>query len=434
MVKAPRGTKDLLPGEIEKWHYVEEIARKVCEIYGYREIRTPVFEHTELFLRGIGDTTDVVQKEMYTFKDRGGRSVTLRPEGTAAVVRAYLEHHLNNQAQPIKLYYLGPMFRYDRPQAGRMRQFHQLGIEAFGSNDPTLDAEIICYTWDFLTIVGLKGLQLKVNSVGCPDCRPEFGRALLEFMEQRRSSLCEFCQDRLERNPLRLLDCKERRCQELLSGAPSIHQYLCPECRDHFQKVQEYLDTAGISYQIEESLVRGLDYYTQTAFEVVLEGMGAQSSVAGGGRYNNLVEICGGPSVPGIGVAIGLERVLIALEKQGVELPIRQPWYIFVATAGEDPSGKLEREVMRLLVELRRLGYPAEKDFLSRSLKAQMKQAGRLGARFVIIIGTEELQEGKVILRDMEQGSQEEMTFQEMFRFFEDRMNGEAVRWKTAEN
>lgn len=434
MVKAPRGTKDLLPGEIEKWHYVEEIARKVCEIYGYREIRTPVFEHTELFLRGIGDTTDVVQKEMYTFKDRGGRSVTLRPEGTAAVVRAYLEHHLNNQAQPIKLYYLGPMFRYDRPQAGRMRQFHQLGIEAFGSNDPTLDAEIICYTWDFLTMVGLKGLQLKVNSVGCPDCRPEFGRALLEFMEQRRSSLCEFCQDRLERNPLRLLDCKERRCQELLSGAPSIHQYLCPECRDHFQKVQEYLDTAGISYQIEESLVRGLDYYTQTAFEVVLEGMGAQSSVAGGGRYNNLVEICGGPSVPGIGVAIGLERVLIALEKQGVELPIRQPWYIFVATAGEDPSGKLEREVMRLLVELRRLGYPAEKDFLSRSLKAQMKQAGRLGARFVIIIGTEELQEGKVILRDMEQGSQEEMTFQEMFRFFEDRMNGEAVRWKTAEN
>jgi histidyl-tRNA synthetase len=434
MVKAPRGTRDLLPGEIEKWHYIENTARKVCEIYGYQEIRTPIFEYTELFLRGIGDTTDVVQKEMYTFKDRGGRSVTLRPEGTAAVVRAYLEHHLNNWPQPVKLYYLGPMFRYDRPQAGRMRQFHQLGIEAFGSNDPSLDAEVICYTWDFLTEIGLKGMRLELNSVGCPDCRPEFGRALREFMEQRRTSLCMYCQDRLERNPLRLLDCKDPHCQELLKGAPSIHQYLCPECREHFQMVQEYLNTAELSYQIKEGLVRGLDYYTQTAFEVVLDGMGAQSSVAGGGRYNNLVETCGGPQVPGIGVAIGLERVLIALEKQGVVLPIKRPWYIFVATAGKDPSGKLEREVMRLLIKLRRLGYPAEKDFLSRSLKAQMKQAGRLGARFVIIIGTEELQEGKVVLRDMEQGSQKEMTYQEMFGFFEERMNKEAVRWKTAEN
>lgn len=433
MIKAPRGTRDLLPGEIEKWHYIEAVAREISAIYGYQEIRTPIFEHTELFLRGIGDTTDVVQKEMYTFEDRGGRSITLRPEGTAAVVRAYLEHHLQNQPQPVKLYYLGPMFRYDRPQAGRMRQFHQVGIEAFGSNDPSLDAEVVCYTWDFLSRLGLKGLQVEVNSVGCPECRPAFGRDLREFMNERWESLCEYCRDRIERNPLRLLDCKEQRCQDLLKDAPGIHQYLCPECREHFQKVRELLRVAGISFRINERLVRGLDYYTQTAFEVSLEGMGAQSSVAGGGRYNNLVETCGGSPVPGIGVAIGLERVLIALEKLGVELPIKRPEYIFVATAGEDPSGELEKEAMSLLVKLRRAGYPAEKDFLSRSLKAQMKQAGRLGSRFVVILGTEEMKEGKVTLRDMERGSQINVTQQELFRFLENRKSGEAELWETAD-
>ncbi len=416
MNKAPRGTRDLLPGEIEKWHYMEKTAREVSEIYGYQEIRTPIFEHTELFLRGIGDTTDVVQKEMYTFKDRGGRSVTLRPEGTAGVVRAYLENHLNNQPQPVKLYYLGPMFRYDRPQAGRMRQFHQLGIEAFGSSDPVLDTEVICYTYDFFTKLGLKDLQVEVNSVGCPECRSFYGKALKEFMDQHRDSLCENCRDRLDRNPLRVLDCKEQGCQELLKGAPGIHAYLCAGCREHFQQLQSYLQLTGVPFEINEQLVRGLDYYTQTVFEVSPKGTG-EGSLAGGGRYSNLVETCGGPSIPGIGVAIGLERVLLALEHQGVGLPLERREGIFIATAGDDDSGQLDREAVRLLLELRRSDYPAEKDLVGRSLKAQMKQASRIGARYVVILGLDEIKEGTVTLRDMAKGEQISLLRGKLFEY-----------------
>jgi histidyl-tRNA synthetase len=405
VIKAPRGTKDLLPGEIEKWHYVEKVAREISEIYGYQEIRIPIFEHTELFQRGVGDTTDVVQKEMYTFEDRGGRSITLRPEGTAGVVRAYLENHLNNQPQPVKLYYLGPMFRYDRPQAGRMRQFHQLGIEAFGSKDPALDVEVICYSYNFFSRLGLKDLRVLVNSVGCPQCRSDYGRALTEFIEKHREILCENCQDRLERNPLRVLDCKEPGCQAQLKGVPDIHDYLCAECGEHFEQVQDYLQLTGIGYEINEQLVRGLDYYTQTVFEIIPNGPD-QDSLAGGGRYSNLVEVCGGPSTPGIGVAIGLERVLMAMQEQGVEFPLEKRNMIYIATASSDQSGDLDREAVRLLLEFREADIPVEKDLVGRSLKSQMKQAGRIGASYVIIFGSEELQSGTVLVRDMNKGEQ----------------------------
>lgn len=415
LTTAPRGTKDLLPGEVEKWQYIEQVARDLAKSYGYQEIRTPIFEHTELFLRGIGDATDIVQKEMYTFTDRGGRSITLRPEGTAAVVRSYLEHHLDGRPQPVKLYYLGPMFRYDRPQAGRFRQFHQVGIEAFGSNDPSLDAEIVSFTWDYFHKLGLSDIQVEVNSVGCPKCRPAYGRVLQQFVGDYAGSLCEFCRDRLQRNPLRLLDCKNPECQEILADAPRLKDYLCQECRQHFEKVQDYLRVAGIPVTVNERLVRGLDYYTNTAFEVTCPGLGAQSSIAGGGRYNNLVETVGGTSIPGIGVAIGLERVLLALEKEGVSLPIEAPQIIFVATAGDG-----DVEAFRLVTELRRRGFSAEKDFLGRSLKAQMKSAGRMGARYVLILGEEELREGKVTVRDMISGDQTAVRREEIFETLAD--------------
>lgn len=432
VIKAPRGTRDLLPGEIEKWHYVEKVAREISEIYGYQEIRTPIFEHTELFQRGIGDTTDVVQKEMYTFKDRGGRSITLRPEGTAAVVRAYLENHLNNQPQPVKVYYLGPMFRYDRPQAGRMRQFHQLGIEAFGSSDPALDTEVICYTYDFFYRLGLRGLCVQVNSVGCPECRSLFGKALICFMEKYKGSLCENCRDRLDRNPLRILDCKEQSCQKLMEGAPSIYDYLCRDCSEHFEQVQSYLELSRVPFEVNEQLVRGLDYYTQTVFEVLPQPQGnGQTSLAGGGRYSNLVEICGGPATPGIGVAIGLERVLLVLKSQGVELPIEKRDSVFIATAGDDPAGNLKREAMRLLLELRRSDVPAEKDFLGRSLKSQMKQASRIGASYVVILGTDELQSGTVVVRDMKKGEQIEVSREGLLEYLKAMVSTrEAGMWK----
>ncbi len=425
MVIAPRGTKDLLPGEVEKWQFIEWVARDICETYGFKEIRTPIFEYTELFLRGIGDATDIVQKEMYTFDDRGGRSITLRPEGTAAVVRAYIEHHLDAQPQPVKLYCLGPMFRYDRPQAGRFRQFHQMDFETFGSHDPAVDAEIISCTWDYLTSLGLTGLHIELNSVGCPDCRPGFTTALKEYFRPRLDSLCGNCQVRLEQNPLRLLDCKVPQCRELGAGAPAITDHLCEACSAHFEKVQQYLRLLEIPFHLNPGLVRGLDYYTHTAFEVTVEGLGAQSSVAGGGRYNNLVEDCGGPPVPGIGAAIGLERVLLALEHQQIELPIPSAGLVFVATT-EALSDPLEGAALTLLMELRRSGYAAEKDYAGRSLKAQMKQAGRLGARWCVIIGPEELDGHKVLLRDMSQGTQVSVPRQELLELLGRMQNGEA--------
>jgi histidyl-tRNA synthetase len=434
LINAPRGTKDLLPGEVEKWQYIEKIARELGRVYDYHEIRTPIFEHTELFLGGIGDTTDIVQKEMYTFKDRGGRSVTLRPEGTAAVVRAYLERHLGSLPQPVKVYYIGPMFRYDRPQAGRFRQFHQVGIEAFGTNDPSLDAEIICFAWDFFHRLGLRGLSVELNSVGCPQCRPAYGQVLRDFVTPVKDQLCEFCQDRYDKNPLRMLDCKSEACQQILAGAPKLCDYLCEDCRAHFASVQDMLGVMDVKVHLNPSLVRGLDYYTHTAFEVTLDYLGAQGSIAGGGRYNNLVETVGGPSVPGIGVAIGLERVLMALEKSGVELPVKKPELIFVATAIDEITEEYNRQAFQLVTELRRLGFTAEKDFLGRKLKAQMKAAGKMRARFVIILGENELKEGKVTLKDMQQGTQVTVQRQRLFSLLEDMRNEEEEKWKASGN
>lgn len=425
MVKAPRGTRDLLPGEIEKWQFIEKRAREICEIYGFKEIRTPIFEYTELFLRGIGDATDIVQKEMYTFVDRGERSITLRPEGTAAVVRAYIEHHLDSQPQPVKLYYLGPMFRYDRPQAGRFRQFHQVGFEAFGSHDPAIDAEIISCTWDYLAGLGLTGLTLELNSVGCPDCRPSYTAALREHFRPLQASLCDNCRVRLEQNPLRLLDCKSSQCQELGVGAPTIRDYLCGACNSHFAKVQQCLRLLDIPFHLDPGLVRGLDYYTHTAYEVTFAGLGAQTSLAGGGRYNNLSESSGGPAVPAIGAAIGLERVLLALESQGIELPILKTGLVFVAVA-DALSDVLNQEALRLLMELRRNGHAAEKDYAGRSLKAQMKQAGRLGARWCVIIGHDELESGQVLLRDMSQSTQVSLPRQDLQDLLLNMLNVEA--------
>ncbi|MDA8211979.1 MAG: histidine--tRNA ligase [Clostridia bacterium] len=401
----PRGTNDFLADTVRKWQYLEEVIRKVCREYGYGEIRTPIFEHTELFQRGVGDTTDIVEKEMYTFTDRGDRSLTLRPEGTASAVRAFIENKLSTQAQPTKLYYIGPMFRYDRPQAGRYRQFHQFGVEVFGSNDPAVDAEVITMLMDLYGRLGLKDLELHINSVGCPKCREEHRKVLQEFLGDKVSGLCKNCQGRFERNPMRILDCKNEACQGLTKGAPTTGQCLCPECDEHFAKVKDYLDLLGIEYKVNDRLVRGLDYYTNTAFEVMARGIGAQSSIGGGGRYNGLIEQVGGGPVPGIGWAMGLERAILTMEQQGIKFPEEPPFDVFIATIGEEAAGP----ELVLLTKLRKAGLAAEKDYLGRSLKAQMKYAGKFNAKFTLIMGGDELQRGVVVVRDMAAGTQEEV-------------------------
>lgn len=406
----PRGTNDILPGEVEKWHYLEDQIRRICAQYGYSEVRTPIFEHTELFLRGVGDTTDIVQKEMYTFTDRGDRSVTLRPEGTASAVRAYLEDKLYAGPQPVKLFYIGPMFRYDRPQAGRLRQFHQFGVEVFGSNDPAVDAEVMAMAMDFYGRLGLKNLELHVNSVGCPNCRPVLRQKLQDFFQPHLESLCKNCRDRFEKNPLRILDCKEEGCNKIGTGAPTTVDYLCESCAGHFEQAKRSLDLLKVPYIVDRRLVRGLDYYTHTAFEVVAPDIGAQSSIGGGGRYNGLVEICGGPLTPGIGFALGLERILLVMERQGLVINGTAGPEVFVVTAGQAALD----EAFKLLFALRSAGISADKDYLSRSLKAQMKYAGKTGARYAVIIGDEELKRGVVLVRDMAAGQQETVPLNEV--------------------
>ncbi|ABO49294.1 histidyl-tRNA synthetase [Desulforamulus reducens MI-1] len=413
----PRGTNDILPGEVEKWQFLEQLTRQVCREYGYGEIRTPIFEHTELFARGVGETTDIVEKEMYTFTDRGDRSITLRPEGTASTVRAYVENKLHALPQPVKLYYTGPMFRYDRPQAGRYRQFHQFGVEVFGSNDPAIDAEVIAMAMDIYHRIGLQNLKLHINSVGCPECRPVLRQRLQEYFKPHLSNLCSNCQGRYERNPLRILDCKSEKCQEIGQSAPTTLDVLCPECNSHFESVKTYLDAVGVSYIIDNRLVRGLDYYTRTAFEIMTQDIGAQSSIGGGGRYNGLIEECGGPATPGIGFALGLERILLTAERQGITFPITRGPQVYIATVG---SG-IERQAFALLQDLRRQGIAAEKDYLGRSLKAQMKFAGKLDTRFVVILGEEEFDRGVAVVRDMQAGEQQEVSLRELVLFIKAR-------------
>jgi histidyl-tRNA synthetase len=399
-MQKPTGTQDLLPGEVEKWQQLEEKARELCRRYHYKEIRTPIFEHTELFVRGVGDTTDIVEKEMYTFQDKGGRSVTLRPEGTAGVVRAYAENKLYGDPDISKLYYIGPMFRYERPQAGRYRQFHQFGVEAFGSTDPSLDAEVISLGYAFCKELGLNGVTVEINSVGTPDIRTLYRAKLQEYLRPMLGELCRDCRSRYERNPMRVLDCKVD--QHRFADAPSVLDYLDDDCRQHFAKVREHLTAMDIPFRVNPRLVRGLDYYTHTAFEFKAAGIGAIDTIGGGGRYNGLVGQVGGPDQPGVGLGLGLERILIVLAAQGVELPAEPPLDAYLIGLGD----AAEAEATRLAYLLRSAGLLVDKDYTGRKMKAQMKSADRFAARFAVIIGDDELAAGTVSVKTMATGEQ----------------------------
>lgn len=402
LTNAPRGTKDILPDTVGDWNYVEGEIRELCRRFGYSEIRTPIFEHTELFQRGIGEGTDVVDKEMYTFTDRGERSITLRPENTASAVRAYLQNKLYAQSNLVKLFYIGSMFRYDRPQAGRMREFHQFGVEALGEANPAVDAEVILLAMNLLEGLGLKDLELSINSVGCPKCRSKYRTMLQDFFRDKLEDLCEDCRSRFERSPLRILDCKKDSDKPYMADAPKITDCLCDECADHFAKLKELLTSAGISFTHDPRLVRGLDYYTKTAFEIKYPPLGAQSAVAGGGRYDGLIEEMGGNPTPAVGFATGLERLLLALESQNLLPEKNRSVDAYVVALGETAQA----EGFKLLNSLRQQGLSAAMDFAGRSMKAQMKQANKLGAKYSVILGEDEIAEGVVMLRSMEDSSQ----------------------------
>lgn len=402
LTNAPRGTKDILPDTVGDWNYVEGEIRELCRRFGYSEIRTPIFEHTELFQRGIGEGTDVVDKEMYTFTDRGERSITLRPENTASAVRAYLQNKLYAQSNLVKLFYIGSMFRYDRPQAGRMREFHQFGVEALGEANPAVDAEVILLAMNLLEGLGLKDLELSINSVGCPKCRSKYRTMLQDFFRDKLEDLCEDCRSRFERSPLRILDCKKDSDKPYMADAPKITDCLCEECAEHFAKLKELLTSAGISFTHDPRLVRGLDYYTKTAFEIKYPPLGAQSAVAGGGRYDGLIEEMGGNPTPAVGFATGLERLLLALESQNLLPEKNRSVDAYVVALGETAQA----EGFKLLNSLRQQGLSAAMDFAGRSMKAQMKQANKLGAKFSVILGEDEISEGVVMLRSMEDSSQ----------------------------
>ncbi|SFA94714.1 MULTISPECIES: histidine--tRNA ligase [unclassified Bacillus (in: firmicutes)] len=417
-IQIPRGTQDILPGQVEKWQYIEQKARELCKRYQYQEIRTPIFEHTELFLRGVGDTTDIVQKEMYSFKDRGDRDLTLRPEGTASTVRAYIEHKMfGNANQPVKLYYSGPMFRYERPQAGRFRQFVQFGIEALGSDDPAIDAEVISLAMSLYKELGLSKLKLVINSLGDKESRTAHREALVNHFAPRIQEFCGDCQNRLEKNPLRILDCKKDRDHELMKNAPSIMDYLNEYSNEYFKKVQQYLTAVGVEYELDPNLVRGLDYYNHTAFEIMsnAEGFGAITTLCGGGRYNGLVEEMDGPETPGIGLALSIERLLAALNAENVELDIDESLDCYLVSLGDGAKDY----TVGLLHQLRAAGFSAERDYQNRKLKAQFKAADRLKAKYVAVLGEDELNNNKINLKNMTTGEQTEMdlsTFVDVFK------------------
>lgn len=414
--KVPRGTQDILPGQSEKWQQVEKVLRDLSHVYRYKEIRTPIFESTELFQRGVGDTTDIVQKEMYTFTDRGGRSLTLRPEGTASAVRAYVEHKMFGQPdQPVKLSYIGPMFRYERQQAGRYRQFVQFGVEAIGSADPAIDAEVISFAMDIYKKVGLKNLKLVINSLGDKETRDAHRTALINHFEPSIGEFCSDCQKRLEKNPLRILDCKVDREHPLMADAPALTDYLTEYSAAYFTKVKEYLDRLNIPYEVDPNLVRGLDYYNHTAFEIMstASGFGAITTLCGGGRYNGLVEDIGGPDAPGIGFALSIERLLLALEAEGVALEEQDQLDMYVVVMGEAAKAK----AVELVSEFRANGISADMDYADRKMKAQMKTADRQGAKYVIVLGETELEEQAVNVKEMETGNQEKVAFTELVNF-----------------
>jgi len=403
-ILAPRGTKDVLPYEVRKWHIVEDTARDVARLFGFEEIRFPTFEHTELFLRGVGDTTDIVQKEMYTFEDKGGRSITLRPEGTASVVRSIIENSLIAAGLPIKVYYIAPNFRYEKPQKGRLREHHQFGVECFGPTDPQADAEIILLGGMFLRKLGITSVSLEINSIGCPRCRAEYNKALKAYFEENLNNLCETCKSRFDRNPMRILDCKEEACGRIAANAPSMLDYLCDDCAAHFDGVKEALSAAGMSYTVNPRIVRGLDYYTRTVFEFVSSGVGTQGTVLAGGRYDGLVEELGGQPTPGLGFGSGIERLILAMEESGSQAGVTFRPAVFLAAA--DEASRLR--VAALTLELRELGISADRDLMRRSLKAQMKYAAKINAEYVAVIGADEINNSLVKLRAMDTGTETE--------------------------
>ncbi|WP_294834911.1 histidine--tRNA ligase [uncultured Eubacterium sp.] len=408
ITKAIKGTKDVLPSEVYKNQYIEATCLTVAENFGYKEMRTPVFEHTELFQRGVGDTTDVVQKEMYTFDDKGGRSITLRPEGTAGAARAFLENGLSNEALPQKICYLTSCYRYEKPQAGRLREFHQFGIECFGATSPLADAEMIALAKQIFDELGVKDLHLELNSIGCPTCRAEYHKALKEYFASRVDELCDTCRDRLDRNPMRILDCKSPVCSEIAKDAPVVLDYLCDECKEHFEKTKSYLDAMNIEYIVNPQIVRGLDYYTKTVFEFVADSIGAQGTVCGGGRYDGLIEELGGQRTPSLGFAMGLERLQLVMEAQGCEFPEPSRPDLFIVAMGD----KATLKAVEIAKDMRDEGYSVVYDLNGRSLRAQMKYADKINAKYNVVIGDNEVDTKSAVLKDMSTGEQSNISLE----------------------
>ncbi|MBE7081463.1 MAG: histidine--tRNA ligase [Clostridiales bacterium] len=412
MINIPKGTKDVLPYDSYKWQFIEKTAREVAKNFGAKEIRTPTFEHTEVFLRGVGQTTDIVNKEMYTFTDKGGRSITLKPEGTAGVARSFVENGMHSGVLPAKLFYLTQCFRYERPQAGRLREFHQFGVEFLGATNPNIDAETILLAKTFLDKVGIKNVTLYLNSIGCKECRAKYKKVLSEYLRSNIDSMCELCKDRLEKNPLRILDCKNENCKKINEKAPVILDYLCDDCKEHFESVQNLLTLAGVEYKINPYIVRGLDYYNKTVFEFVSNNIGAQGTVCGGGRYDGLIAELGGSDVAGIGFAVGIERILMLLENLNVEIPNDSQIEYYVAPMGEKESEK----AFEIVSMLRQKGISADLDHMNRGIKAQFKYADKIGAKKVIVIGSDELEKGIFKVKEMSTGSEEFLSIDELVK------------------
>lgn len=408
--RAVKGTNDILPDQSRKWQFVEGKMLETAELFGFKEIRVPVFEHTEVFKRSVGDTTDVVQKEMYTFEDKGGRSITLRPELTAGVIRSAIEKGLINGALPQKLCYIGGCYRYEKPQAGRLREFHQFGVECVGAAAPNADAEVISLAKAVLENIGIKDISLEINSIGCPECRKEYHKALKEYFSANAETLCDTCKERLDRNPMRILDCKSPICREVASNAPVVIDYLCDDCKEHFEKVKANLSAMNISFTVNPKIVRGLDYYTRTVFEFVSGDIGAQSTVCGGGRYDGLIKQMGGQDTPSLGFAMGIERLMMVLEAQKAELPEDSTCDLFIATLGD----KATLKASALCRELRDEGYKVQTDICGRGLKAQMKYANKISAKFTLVLGDNEVESGKATLKKMSDSSEREISLNEL--------------------
>ena len=413
MINIPKGTKDILPSESYKWQFIESKVKELAIKFGAKEIRTPTFEHTEVFERGVGEGTDIVNKEMYTFLDKGNRSITLKPEGTAGVVRSFIENGLSNSMLPVKLFYLTSCFRYERPQAGRLREFHQFGIEFLGSKEPDIDAEVICLAKSIFDELNIKGISLKLNSIGCKNCRPKYETALKEYLSQNFDKLCPLCKERFKKNPLRILDCKNDDCKKITATAPKILDFICEDCSSHFETVKNYLSSVGVDYKIDSDIVRGLDYYTKTVFEFVSENIGAQGTVLGGGRYDSLVSELGGSDIAGIGFAMGIERLLLLMENTGVTIADTQKPKIFIAT-----FGALEKKkAFEILCELRNAGVYADMDHMARGIKAQFKYADKIGAEFVGVIGSDEIANNQIKVKRMSDGQEFNVGFADLKDF-----------------